>query len=120
MAATDTARLAERPVESDSPVESPPLQNGHAAFPLYILLVLAIFFTLYAFAVFFLPVFMAFLFSLLLSPAVRALKRLRIPEPAGAAIILLAALGAVGFGAYQLIDPAREWMADVPQQITRT
>jgi predicted PurR-regulated permease PerM len=125
MAATNAVRVTPSeascpPVQTEeqAPVAPP---NGHSAqaAALYGLLVLAIFAVLYSFGVFFLPLFMAVLFNLLLSPAVRALKRIGIPEPAGAVIILLGALGLVGFGAYQLVDPARQWMAEAPEKISK-
>src|SRR5689334_14993909 len=83
------------------------------------LIVLASFFTLYAFRVFFLPVFLAILFDLLLSPVVRALHRWHIPTPLAAAIIVFGFLGIVGFGVYKLSGPAREWASDVPEKINK-
>jgi len=59
------------------------------------------------------------LLDFLLSPVVRALKRARLPEPAGAALVLLTLLGAVGFAGYSLADPAREWMTKAPQTLAK-
>lgn len=81
------------------------------------LFVLAAFYTLYFARSFFLPIVLALLLSLLLSPVVRALRRLRIPEPAGAGLVLLALLGALGFGVYELADPAAEWTQKAPQSL---
>jgi predicted PurR-regulated permease PerM len=81
------------------------------------LFVLASFYTLYFCRSLLLPLVLAVLLSLLLSPAVRALKRLRIPEPLGAGLVLLALLGAVGFGIYQLSGPAYDWMQRAPQSL---
>jgi predicted PurR-regulated permease PerM len=53
---------------------------------------------------------------------VRALKRLRIPEPAGAALIVAALTAALGVGLYQLFEPATEWLSSMPrvvQQVER-
>jgi predicted PurR-regulated permease PerM len=83
------------------------------------LLVLAVLYTLYFARAFLLPIVLAVLLDFLLSPLIRTLKRARIPEPAGAALVLLALLGAVGFGVYSLADPAREWMAKAPQSLAR-
>ena len=81
------------------------------------LFVLAVLYTLYFARAFLLPIVLAVLLDFLLSPIIRALKRLRIPEPLGAALVLLVFLGAVGAGGYSLVDPAREWMAKAPQSL---
>jgi predicted PurR-regulated permease PerM len=83
------------------------------------LLVLAVFYTLYFARAFFLPIVLAILLDFLLSPIIRTLKRARIPEPLGAALVILALLGALGLGVYGLADPARQWMAKAPQSISR-
>lgn len=85
--------------------------------PLTGLFVLACFYTLYAARSFFLPVVLAVLLSFLLSPLVRGLKRLRIPGPLGAGIVLLALLGGVGFGIYELAGPAYQWVETAPQSL---
>jgi predicted PurR-regulated permease PerM len=79
------------------------------------LFILAVFYTLYLAREFFLPVILAFLFSLLLAPAVRGLKRVWIPEPLGAAIVLFFLLAVVGYGAYKLSGPASSWIRKAPE-----
>ncbi|HLX10182.1 MAG TPA: AI-2E family transporter [Thermoanaerobaculia bacterium] len=81
------------------------------------LFVLASFYTLYFCRSLLLPLVLAMLFSLLLLPAVRGLKRLRIPEPLGAGLVLLTVLGGVGFGIYELSTPATAWMQRAPQSL---
>ncbi len=81
------------------------------------LFVLAAFYTLYFARAFFLPIVLALLLSLLLLPVVRLLRRLRLPEPAGAAVVLLVLLGALGFGVYELAGPAAEWTQKAPQSL---
>lgn len=82
-----------------------------------LLLVIASFYTLYFARAFFLPVTFGLLLNLLLSPFVRTLKRARIPEPIGAAIVVLSIVAAVGLGGYFLTDPAQEWIARAPQSL---
>jgi predicted PurR-regulated permease PerM len=82
-------------------------------------LLLAVFYTLYFARAFLLPITLAVLLDFLLSPIIRALKRLRIPEPVGAALVLLVLLGAVGAGGYSLAEPAREWMAKAPESVAK-
>lgn len=77
--------------------------------------VLLLFYTLYFARTFFLPIVLATLLNFLLSPAVRGLKRLRIPESVGAGIVILTVLGTVGYGAYRLSGPASQWLDRVPQ-----
>ena len=60
------------------------------------LFVLAVFYTLYFARAFFLPIVLAVLLDFLLSPIIRTLKRARIPEPLGAALLMLTLLGALG------------------------
>jgi predicted PurR-regulated permease PerM len=83
------------------------------------LLVLAVLYTLYFARAFLLPIVLAILLDFLLSPIIRLLKRIRIPEPAGAALLILVLLGALGAGIYSLADPAREWMGRAPESIAR-
>jgi predicted PurR-regulated permease PerM len=83
------------------------------------LLILAVFYTLYFARAFLLPITLAVLLDFLLSPIIRALKRLRIPEPVGAALVLLVLLGAVGAGGYSLAEPAREWVAKAPESLAK-
>lgn len=81
------------------------------------LFVLAMLYTLYFARAFLLPITIALLLDLLLSPVIRALKRVRVPEPVGAALVVLLLLGAMGVSIYSLAEPARTWMARAPQSI---
>jgi predicted PurR-regulated permease PerM len=78
------------------------------------LFVLALIYTLYFARAFILPILLAILLDFLLSPVVRALKRVRIPVPLGAGIIVLALVGGIGYGVYRLSGPAQEWIASAP------
>ncbi|MEP7011487.1 MAG: AI-2E family transporter [Acidobacteriota bacterium] len=110
--------------QTESPDEAPQgsiaralgIRNG----PLTGLFLLAAFYTLYAARSFLLPVVLAGLLTLLLEPVVRFLKRrLRIPAPLGAGIVLFALLGGLGFAVYQLAQPAYDWMGKAPQSMRR-
>jgi predicted PurR-regulated permease PerM len=69
---------------------------------------------------FLLPVVLAALGRLVLGPLVRVLKqRARIPEPVGAALVLLAALSFGVYGVYRLADPALAWFDTGPESIRR-
>ena len=79
------------------------------------LFILALFYTFYFARSFLLPIVLAVLLSLILYPAVRALKRIAIPEPAGAAIVVLSLAGLLGTALYQLFEPASEWIGKMPR-----
>jgi predicted PurR-regulated permease PerM len=64
---------------------------------------------------FFVPVALALLLKFLFASVIRGLSRFHIPEPVGAAAVLLALVGSLGFGIYQLAMPATEWMEKFPQ-----
>ena len=81
------------------------------------ILLLLILYTLKIASAFFVPVVLAILLKFLLASVVRGLGRLYIPPPLGAAIVILAMLGALGLGIYQIAAPAREWMGKLPQTV---
>jgi predicted PurR-regulated permease PerM len=62
----------------------------------------------------FMPIALAILLSIVLSPLVRGLRRIGIAEPIAAALILLLFLGGTGYGVYRLGSPAAEWLRDLP------
>ncbi len=84
---------------------------------LTLLSVLALLYTLYFARTFLLPIVIAVLLEFLLSPVVRFLRRLKLPTPAGAALVLLLVLGAGGLAAYELAEPAQEWFDKAPRAI---
>jgi predicted PurR-regulated permease PerM len=83
------------------------------------LFLLAVFSALYAARAVFMPIVLALLMSFLLAPLVSGLARLHIPNPLGAAIVLLAILTVVGYGTYWLSGPATGWMEQIPQSFER-
>src|SRR5467141_4990917 len=66
---------------------------------------------------FFIPIALALCFQALLTPLVRGLGRLRIPAPAGAAIVVIGALAVLVVGAWALSGPASEWVDKAPANI---
>lgn len=83
------------------------------------LFVLAAFYTLFFARSFILPIVLALLLNFLLSPVVRALKKIRIPEALGAGLVLAALLGGLGWGVYELSGPAYEWAQQAPRSMRR-
>jgi predicted PurR-regulated permease PerM len=92
-------------------------QSGVRSLALTGLFILAAFYTLYFARSFFLPIVLAILLSFLLSPVVRGLKKLHIPEGLGAAVVVLGLLGALGLGIYELAGPAYEWAQQAPKSL---
>jgi predicted PurR-regulated permease PerM len=85
---------------------------------LVILTLLALLYTLHLAQAFFLPIVLAILLNLLLSPIVRLLRNYaRIPEPLGAGILIVVLLGVLGFGAYRLTPAASAWLARAPESL---
>jgi predicted PurR-regulated permease PerM len=82
-----------------------------------IVAVLAVLYTLYFARDFFIPIIFAVLLNFLLSPVLRTLARLRIPPPAGAAIVVLVLLGSVSAGVYALAGPDQQLAATAPQTL---
>lgn len=83
------------------------------------LLILAVFYTLYFAQAFLLPVVLAVLFKFLLTPLVEGLKRLRVPEWAGAGLVVLALLAALAGSVYLLLTPALDWLDRAPASFER-
>lgn len=89
--------------------------SGAPGFAVKGLFILALFYTFYFARSLLLPVVLAILLSLILYPAVRALKRVKVPEPAGAALVVLALTGTLALGLYQLFEPASDWISKMPK-----
>ena len=108
-----------RPPDIEATAEA--LDRGRAwpAFALTALLILACLYTLYLAKDFLAPVVLAVVFNFLLSPFVRVLKRVRIPEALGAAIVMLAGLGMLSFVFYELAGPVSVWLGRAPQILAR-
>ncbi len=83
------------------------------------LFILAAFYTLYLARAFFLPIILAVLLAFLLSPVVRWLKKLHIPEGLGSAVVVFGFLGLLGWGVYGLSGPAYEWASQAPRTLRK-
>lgn len=78
------------------------------------LFILAVLFTLHVGRVIFVPIATALLLTVLLAPVIRRMKRIRIPEPAGAALLLSVMIFVIVYGVSRLAEPASEWAARAP------
>ena len=121
MSAQDVLGLDE---SNDTEVQEPSLQEtanalekrqGVRSIALTGLLLLACFYTLYLAEGFFAPLVLAIVFNFFLSPFVRVLSKLRIPDAAGAGIVMLACLSAMGFLIYEFSGPVTDWVERAPR-----
>lgn len=90
--------------------------RSHATVGLFIL---ACLYTVVFARPFLLPLTVALMLYFLLIPVVRALKRLRVPEPAGAMLVVGALVAGLTLSVYALSWPASEWMAKAPESLRR-
>lgn len=91
--------------------------NNGRSFGVTVLAVLAMFYTLYFAREFLLPIAFAVLLDFLFSPSVRALARVHIPLPLGAALVILALIGAGGLAGYALSGPVQTWAEHSSQSV---
>jgi predicted PurR-regulated permease PerM len=86
---------------------------------IYSLLGLAVVYTLYFAKSLLMPVVVALLFSLLLSPLVRFFKRFYIPKILSAILLLVMIGGPVAILTIELAEPAQKWLEKLPQLSTK-
>ena len=83
------------------------------------LFVLALFYTAYFASSILIPITMAVILSLVLAPLMRLMsKRLRIPVPISATVVVLGLVVALGFAVIALSKPASDWMGTLPSVIS--
>jgi predicted PurR-regulated permease PerM len=87
------------------------------SFALTGLFILAVFYTMYFMRSMLLPIVLALLLSYLLAPLVRALGRLRIGPPVGAALVLLSLIGLLVYGVWFVSEPAAGWIEKAPYSL---
>jgi predicted PurR-regulated permease PerM len=82
------------------------------------LFVLAMLYTFHFARTLLLPITLAVLFSLLLSPVVGWLRKFRVPEPLGAALVLVVMVSGIGAAFYTLAEPAAQWLDKAPESLS--
>lgn len=83
------------------------------------LFVLAVFYTLYFARPFLMPLVLAVLLNLLLSPVVQLLRRWRVPAWLAAGVVVLLLVAVLLGSVYMLLDPALEWLDRAPETLAR-
>lgn len=107
--------------DPDKQVSRPPVRHprhfrGIAMVGIFVLMVL---YTMYFAAPVLIPITMALLLALILSPIIRRMQRIHVPPPLGAALLLIVLLGGFMAGIYGLSSPAMHWVEQAPQAIQK-
>jgi predicted PurR-regulated permease PerM len=108
----------------DSSVQAKPMaermgEHFGVRLSLYCLAALAVLYSMHAARSLLMPVVVALLFSLLLSPLVTWLKRLRIPRPISSVLILCLLGGPFVQLSIELAEPVQKWMGKLPELTAR-
>jgi predicted PurR-regulated permease PerM len=107
----------EAPANPAEDLDTAPPEGGRSGpeLALYGLLGLAVLYTLYFAKTLLMPIVVAMLFSLLLSPLVTALKRMYIPRSVSAFVLLACIGGPIALLGVKLAEPAQKWMKRIPE-----
>ncbi|MFE0501399.1 AI-2E family transporter [Lysobacter soli] len=103
--------------DGDLPPSPPPAPRPRSSSAALVLATLAVGFTLWAAQELVLPILLAMFFALIGNPIIRGLQRVYVPRFIGALIVLLGGLFAAGALGNQLIEPASEWVRQVPREM---
>lgn len=105
-------------VDDDPALPVTPLQpRPRSPTALVVLATLAIGYTLWAAQDLILPILLAMFFALVGNPILRGLQRLWIPRYLGALLLLIGGLAGAAALGNQLIEPAGEWVRQVPREM---
>lgn len=99
-------------VPTDEPQSVEIASSGNATKGIFIILAI---YALFFGRDFFMPVVLAFLFALTLTPMVRFASKNGIPAPLSATALVLGSAGLIGFGGYLLSGPVTNLIQDAPQ-----
>ncbi|MBL8482325.1 MAG: AI-2E family transporter [Rhodocyclaceae bacterium] len=110
----DAAATRGAPPGADATPVLEALQRMPASLPVTGLFLLVLLAVVYFARPLLFPILLAILLALMLSPLVRLLKKLRLPEPVGAAVVVAGLLAAIALGLFDLADPAAAWIDRAP------
>lgn len=101
------------------PQEPIPLPQDPVVLLLFGIFSLLVFYTLYFTSEIVIPIIMAFLFYLVLQPAMRLLARLHVPKSLAALLLLAVVCGGLTGLGMSLAGPTAEWAAKAPASMAR-
>ena len=116
------------PIQLATPLESPANAGEMAAtsaapartqgtLPMVGLFALALIAALYFGRAILMPILFGMIMAVVLAPVVQRLSRLRVPEPLGAALVMLGVAGMLVLAVELLVLPARDVLAELPVQV---
>ena len=95
----------------------PPRARSRGTLPVVGLFVLAVIAALYFGSAILMPILFGMIMAVMLAPLVEKLSRLHISEPIGAALVMAAMLGLLVLVIELLVLPARDVLAELPEQV---
>lgn len=120
----EPAEITNIPSPSDAPSQPIPIQERDASADLrsvkravLVILLLLVLGICYVAQEVLIPLTLALLLSLLLSPVVTLLQRARLPRAVGSILVLVVVVVALAGGVTLLSQPARDWIAKAPATI---
>jgi len=99
------------------PPALPSRPRSRGTLPVVGLFILALITAFYFSRAVLMPILFGMVLALVLAPVVEKLSRLRIPEPLGAALVMLAMVGLLALAIELLVLPARDVLAELPVQV---
>jgi len=103
--------------DSDVAVAHPPSTREVRSVALTLLLVIAGFYTVYFSRAILIPIVLAILASVMLSPVVNWISGFRVPKSVASGLVLALILGAFSYILYAAGQPVSEWIAELPAWI---
>ncbi|MEP7155906.1 MAG: AI-2E family transporter [Betaproteobacteria bacterium] len=99
------------------PLGYPSRPRSRGTLPVVGLFALALITAFYFSRAVLMPILFGMVLALVLAPVVEKLSRLRVPEPVGAALVMLAMVGVLALAVELLVLPARDVLAELPTQV---
>jgi predicted PurR-regulated permease PerM len=113
---TESGDSADKPPKAGKPLTAIQSQNMHS-WAMSGILILAALAALYLARDLLLPIVMAIILNLVFAPFVHKLNKLRVPEPLGAAVVVIGLVALFAVGTYNLAGPAAGWVENAPKHI---
>jgi predicted PurR-regulated permease PerM len=107
------------PAAPAPPAKAAPLERGASAASWSVtgLFVLLLLYSLHVAAEIILPIVVALLLAMLLSPPLRALNRIGVAVPLAAAIVVLLFVTTLGAAFFAISSPAADWLEEMPKHL---